>query len=83
MPYKQLAEKLNQLSEKFKFDKEFQFLLCVIDIYSKYVWVLPIKDAKVVTITDAFQKNLDESWGKGKKIWIHKGSEVYKRSMKS
>ena len=26
-----------------KFNKEFTFLLCVIDIYSKYTWVIPLK----------------------------------------
>ena len=29
-----------------KFNKGFRFLLCVIDIYSKYAWVIPLKDKK-------------------------------------
>ena len=29
-----------------KFDKGFRFLLCVIDIFSKYAWVIPLKDKK-------------------------------------
>ena len=33
-----------------KFNKGFRFLLCVIDIYSKYVWVIPLKDKKDITI---------------------------------
>ena len=44
-----------------KFDKGFKFLLCIIDIYSKYTWVIPLKEKKGITITDAFQKILDES----------------------
>ena len=44
-----------------KFNKEFRFLLCVIDIYSKYVWVNPLKDKKGTNITNSFQKNLNES----------------------
>ena len=43
-----------------KFNKGFRFLLCVIDIFSKYVWVFPSKDKKGVTIVDAFQKILDD-----------------------
>ena len=43
-----------------KFNKEIPSLLCVIDIYSKYVWVLPLKDKKGITITNAFQRILDE-----------------------
>ena len=40
-----------------KFNKRFQFVcVCVTDIYSKYAWVVPLKDKKRITITDAFQK---------------------------
>ena len=44
-----------------KFNKGLRFLLCVVDIYSKYAWVVPLKDKKGTTITNAFQKILDES----------------------
>ena len=37
-----------------KFNKEFRFLLCVIDIYSKYAWVVPLKDKIGVSIVNAF-----------------------------
>ena len=66
-----------------KFNKEFRFLLCVIDIYSKYAWVIPLKDKKGITITNAFQKILDESNRKPNKIWVDKGSEFCNRSMKA
>ena len=58
------------------FNKGFWFWLCVIDIYSKCAWVVPLKDKKDNTITNAFQKILDESDHKSNKIWIDKGSEV-------
>ena len=35
--------------------------VCVIDIYSKHMWVAPLKDRKGITIINAFQKILDES----------------------
>ena len=70
-----------QLINKVK--KGFTFLLYVIDIYIKYVWDIPLKDKKGVTITNAFQKILDESNCKPNKTWVDKGSEFYKRSMKS
>ena len=38
-----------------KFNKGFRFLLCVIDILSKYAWVVPLKDKKGVSIVNAFQ----------------------------
>ena len=51
-----------------KFNKGFRFLFCVIDIYSKYAWVAPLKD---------------KSNRKPNKIWVDKGSKFYNRSMKS
>ena len=41
--------------------RKFRFLLCVIDIYSKYAWVIPLKDKICITIINAFKKDLDES----------------------
>ena len=61
-----------------KFNKGICLLLCVIDIISKYVWVIPFKDKRDTTITNAFQKVLDESNRKPNKIWVDKGSEFYK-----
>ena len=66
-----------------KFNKGFKFLLCVIDVYSKYTWVILLKDEKGITITNPFQKLLDKSNRKQNKIWADKGSEFYNRSMKS
>ena len=67
-----------------KFTKGFRFLLCVIDIFSKYVWVVPVKDKKGITITHAFQKILNgsnsrQSQSKGRKpnIWVDKRSKFY------
>ena len=74
-----------------KFNKGFNFLLCAIDIYSKYTWVIPLKDKKDTTITNAFQKilkesNRSEAKSKGRKpnkIWLDKDSKFCNRSMKS
>ena len=44
-----------------KFNKGLKFLLCVNDIFSKYVWVVPLKDKKGVSIVNAFQKILNNS----------------------
>ena len=66
-----------------KFNKGVRFLLCVIDIFSKYTWVIPLKDKKGTRITNAFQKILDESNRKPDKIWVNKSSEFYIILMKS
>ena len=64
-----------------KFNKGFRLLLlCVIDIFSKYAWVVPLKDKKGITIVDAFQKILKESNRRANKIWVDKGGEFYNNS---
>ena len=47
-----------------KFNKGFRFLLCVIYIFSKYAWVIPLKDKKCITVTNAFQKTFKISYRK-------------------
>ena len=39
-----------------KYNKGIKYLLCAIDLFSKYAWVIPIKDKKDIKITNAFQK---------------------------
>ena len=51
-----------------KFNKGFRFSFCVIGIYSKYAWVILLKDKKGITITSVFQTILDESKHKPNKI---------------
>ena len=55
-----------------KFNKWFRFLLCVIDIFSKYAWVVPLKVKKGVSIVNAFHIMLKESNRKPNKIWLIK-----------
>ena len=64
------------------FNKIFRFLLCVIDIFSKYAWVIPLKDKKCVSIVNAFQKTLDDSDRKTSKIWLDKGIYFYNHYFK-
>ena len=66
-----------------KLKKGFRFLLSVIDIYSKYAWVIPLKNKKGITVTNVFQRILDESKHKPNKTWVDKGSRFYNRSIKS
>ena len=65
-----------------RFNKGFRFLLCVIDIFSKYAWVVPLKDKKGISIVNAFQKILKKSDRKPNKIWVDKRSEFYNNSFK-
>ena len=66
-----------------KFNKGFRFLLCVIDIFSEYAWVISLKDKKDISIVNAFQIILKESNRKPNKIWVDKGSEFYNSPFKN
>ena len=65
-----------------KFNKGIKYLLCVIDLFSKYVFVVPLKDKKGISIVNAFQSILNKSKRKPNKIWVDKGSEFYNASFK-
>ena len=54
--------------------------MCVIDIFSKYAWAVPLKDKRGVSIVHAFQKILKESDRKPNKIWVDTRSEFYNNS---
>ena len=61
--------------------------MCVIDIFSKYAWVVPLKDKKGVTFVNSFQKILDNStklhsMRKTNKVCVDTGSEFYNSSFK-
>ena len=65
-----------------KFNKGFRFLLCVMDIFSKYAWVIPLKDKKGISIVNAFQIIFKKSNRKPNKIWVDKRTEFYNSSFK-
>ena len=58
-----------------KCNKGIRYLLCVSDLFSKYAWVVPLKDKKGVTVVNACQNFLKESNVKPNKIWVDQGSE--------
>ena len=64
-----------------KHNKGIRYLLCVIDLLSKYAWVVPLKDKKGVSIVNVFQRNSktlkENSKRKPNKIWVDQGSEFY------
>ena len=57
-----------------KYNKGMKYLLCAINLFIKYAWVIPLKDKKESSIVNAFQKIIAEG-RKPNKIWVHQGSE--------
>ena len=65
---------MQSLSRK---NKGIKYLLCVIDLYSKYAFVIPLKDKKGISIVNAFNKIIKQSNRKRNKIWVDLGGEFY------
>ena len=65
-----------------KYNKGTSYLLCGISIFSKYAWVVPLKDKKGTIIVNAFQSILNNSKRKPIKIWVDQGSEFYNNHFK-
>ena len=64
-----------------KYNKGNKYLLYAIDLFSKYVWVIPIKDKKGTSIVNAFKKIISEKRKPNKK-WVDQGSEFYSKPFK-
>ena len=65
---------MQSLSRK---NKSIKYLLCVIDLYSKYAFGVPLKDKKGISVTNGFNKIIKQSGRKPNKIWVDQGAEFY------
>ena len=65
-----------------KYNKGIRYLLCAIDLFSKYAFVVPLNDKKGVSIVNAFQSILNNSKRKPNRIWVDQGSEFYNTHFK-
>ena len=55
-----------------KYNTGNKYLFCAIDLFSKYAWVVPLKDKRGISIVNAFQKIISER-RKPNKIWVDQG----------
>ena len=70
---------MQSLSEK---NKDIKYLLCAIDLYSKYAFVIPLNDQKGISIVNGFNKIIKQSNRKPNKIWVNQGGEFYNNFFK-
>ena len=70
---------MQSLSKK---NKGIKYPLCAIDLFSKYAFVVPLKDKKGIGITNAFKKILKQSNRKPNKVWVDQGGEFYNHVFK-
>ena len=71
--------RMQSLSRK---NRGIKYLLCAIDLYSKYAFVIPLKDKKGISIVNAFNKIIKQSNRKPIKIWIDQEGEFYSHVFK-
>ena len=64
-----------------KYNKGIKYLLCTIDLFSKYAWIFPLKDKKGVSIINTFPKIISK-WRRLNKIWVDQGGEFYNKLFK-
>jgi len=62
-----------------KFNRGVRYLLTVIDVFSKYDWMLPLKDKTGKSVEDAFKEIFIKSKRKPEKLWTDKGREFYNK----
>ena len=65
---------MQSLSRK---NKGIKYLLCAIDLFSKYAFVIPLKDKNGISVVNAFNKIIKQSNRKPNKIWVDQGGEFY------
>ena len=72
-----------------KYNKGIKYLLCAIDLFSKYAWLVPVKDKKGTSVVNGFKKIISEGSEaeskrrrKPNKIWVDQGSEFYNNTFK-
>ena len=70
---------IQSLSRK---NKGIKYLLCAIHFYSKYAFVIPLKDKEGISIVNAFDKIIKQSNRKPNKIWVEQGGEFYNNVFK-
>ena len=70
---------MQSLSRK---NKGIKYLLCAIYVYSKYAFVVPLKDKKGISIVNAFDKIIKQCKRKPNKTWVDQGSEFYNNNFK-
>ena len=56
------------------YNKGNKYLLCAIDLFSKYTWVVRLKDKRGISIVNAFQKVISKGRTPNK-IWADQGSD--------
>ena len=75
------AADLVEMQQFSKWNKGYRYLLMIIDVFSKYGWIVPLKDKKGESVTKAFNEIFKEG-RKPQYLWVDKGKEFYNKHLK-
>ena len=73
------AADLVEMQKFAKINKGFRYLMTCIDIFSKYSWVIPLKDKKGINVKNALQKIF--ILRSPKFLWTDRGKEFYNKQV--
>ena len=76
------AADLVEIQKFSKWNHGIKYLLMVIDVFSKYGWIKPLKDKKTENVSLAFDEIFKKSKRKPTMLWTHKGSEFISKHFK-
>jgi len=76
------AADLVEMQAFSKSNRGVRYLLTVIDVFSKYGWMLPLKDKTGKSVADAFKQIFKKSKQKPEKLWTDKSREFYNKHVK-
>ena len=76
------AADLVEIQKYSKWNKGIKYLLMAIDVFSKYGWIVPLKDKKTESVSLSFDRIFKKSKRKPEKLWTDKGSEFISKHFK-
>ena len=73
---------LSDMNMFMKYNDDYRYILCVIDVFSKFAWSIPLKNKSALTVLNAMKSIVHKSHRKPQRIWVDKGSEFYNKNFK-
>lgn len=70
---------LASMESLVKYNQGFKFILCAIDVFSKFAWCVPLKNKSAETVLNALTDIIKKNERSPQKIWVDRGSEFYNK----
>ena len=73
------AMDLADMKAYVKYNDQYRYILCVIDVFSKFAWCIPLKTKTATSILNAVKSIIESSGRTPEKFWVDRGSEFYNK----